>query len=83
MKLVEIVGYVGYLKALASMVYKFLDKKTGLRAGVRVNEQLAKELNKLVIKKFKKKVYARFKDNICAADLAEIESLSSKNKNIK
>ena len=28
-------------------------------------------------------VYARFKDNIWAADLAEIISLSSKNKNIK
>ena len=32
---------------------------------VRVNEQLAKELYKPVIKKFKRrKVYARFKDNI-------------------
>ena len=31
-------------------------------------------------KKEKKKVYARFKDNIWAADLAQIESLSSKNK---
>ena len=29
------------------------------------------------------KVYARFKDNICAADLAEMGSLSSKNKNVK
>ena len=50
---------------------------------VSVNE-LAEELHKPVIKKFKRrKVYARFKDNIWAADLAEMESLSSKNKNVK
>ena len=49
-----------------------------------VSEQLAEELHKPVIKKFKRrKVYARFKDNIWAADLAEMESLSSKNKNVK
>ena len=35
-------------------------------------------------KKFKRRnIYARFKDNIRAADLAEMESLSSKNKNVK
>ena len=64
------------------MVYKFFDKKTGLVIGV--NEQLAEELHKPVIKKFKRrKVYARFKDNIWASDLAEIGSLSSKNKNVE
>ena len=64
------------------MVYKFFDKKTG--SGISVNEELAEELRKPVIKKFKKrKVYARFKDNIWAADLAEMGSLSSKNKNVK
>ena len=72
------------------MVYKFFDKKTRSgaiatsRAGVSVNEQLAEELHKPVTKKFKRrKVYARFKDNIWAADLSEVESLSSKNKNVK
>ena len=75
-------NYDGYQRALASMVYNFCDKKTASR--VRVNEQLAEELHKPVIKKFKRtKVYARFKDNIWAADLAEMESLSSKNKNVK
>ena len=75
-------GFNGYQRALASMVYKVFDKKIGL--GVSVNEQLAEELHKPVIKKFKRrKVYARFKDNIWAADLAEMESLSSKNKNVK
>ena len=56
--------------------------KTGLR--ISINEQLAEELYKPVIKKLKRrKVYASFKDNIWAADLAEMESLSSKNKNDK
>ena len=49
-----------------------------------VNEQLAKELHKPVIKEFKRrKVYVRFKDYIWAADLAEMESVSSKNNNVK
>ena len=49
-----------------------------------VNEQLAEKLHKPVIKKFKRrKVYARFKGNNLASDLAEMESLSSKNKNVK
>ena len=70
------------------MVYKFFDKKTGSgvigKAGVSVNEQLAEELHKPVIKKLKRrKVYARFKDNIWAADLAEMESFSSKNNYVK
>ena len=57
-------------------------KKAG--SGVSVSEQLAKELHKPVNKKFKRrKVFARFKDNIWAADLAEMESLSSKNKSVK
>ena len=56
-------NYDGYQRALARMVYKFCDKKTG--SGTSVNEQLAKELHKSVIKKLKRrKVYARFKDNI-------------------
>ena len=63
------------------MVYKFFDKKTG--SGISVSEQLAEELHNTVIKKFKRrKVYTRFKDNIWTAGLAEVESLSSKNKNI-
>ena len=54
------------------------DNKIG--SGISINEQLAEELHKPVIKKFKRrKVYVTFKDNICAADLAEMESLSSKN----
>ena len=64
------------------MVYKSFDKKT--ESGVNVNEQPAEELHKTVIKKLKRrKVYARFKDNNWRADLAEMGSLSSRNKNVK
>ena len=53
------------------MVYKLFDKKA--RSDGSVNEQLAKELHKPVVKKLKRRiVYARFKINIWADDLAEI-----------
>ena len=46
-------GYYRYHTALASLVYKFFDKKTW--SGVSVNEQLAEELPKPVTKKNRKK----------------------------
>ena len=55
----------------------FFGKKTVLGAKANVNEELAPELHKPEIKKLKKKVYARFKDNIWATDLAEVKLLSS------
>ena len=74
--------YDGYQRALASVVHKFFDKKIGFE--VSVNEQLLEELHKPGIKKFeRRKICARFKDNIWTADLAEMESLSSKNRNVK
>ena len=61
------------------MAYKFSDKKTGSR--VNINEQLAEEVHKPVIKKSKRrKVYTRFKATIWTAGLAKMESLSSMNK---
>ena len=49
-----------------------------------VDSILAVELNKSVIRKFKKrKVYSQFKDNIWGVDLADMQSLSRKNKGIK
>ena len=70
-------GYGRYQRQLASMVYNFFHKKTGSRASV--NKQLAEELHKPVTKKLKRrKVYARW-----ATDVAEMRSLSSKNKNVK
>ena len=89
MKLLEIVNMMDKKRALARMVYKFFDKKPGSaatvagKAGVSVNEQLIEELHKPIIKKFKRKAYENFKDNIWAADLSKMESLSSKNRNIK
>ena len=50
--------YDGYQRGLASMVYKFFDKKSkggGVNIPLEFNEQLAKELQKPIIRKFKKR----------------------------
>ena len=48
------------------------------------NEQLAKELHKPIIRKFKKrKVYSIFKDNIWGADLADMQLTSKFNKGFR
>ena len=75
--------YDGYQRGLARMVYKFFDKKsTG--SGVSSSSILADELHKPIIKKFKKrKIYSKFKDNLWGVDLADMQSLSRKNKGIK
>ena len=66
--------YNGYQRGLASLVYKSFDKKTsgsGIKP-VPQNEQLAEELHKPIMRKFKtKKVYSPFKDNIWGDDLAD------------
>ena len=77
------------------MVYKFFDKKTA-GSGVTTlakksaiksipqNEQLAEELHKPIIRKFKKrKVYSAFKDNIWGADLADMQLISKFNKGFR
>ena len=56
------------------MVYKFFDKKSK-GAGIKSmsNQQLANELHKPIIKKFRKrKVHSSFKDNIWVVDLADM-----------
>ena len=77
--------YDGYQKGLASMVYKFFNKKSkGSGITNESNYQLANELHKSIIKKFKKrKVYSSFKDNIWGVNLADMQSLSKYNKAIK
>ena len=77
--------YGGYQRGLASMVYKFFDKKSmGSGMAKSSSSILADELHKPVIKKFNKgKVYSQFKDNIWGVDLAHMQSLSRKNKGIK
>ena len=77
--------YDGYQRGLASMVYKFFDKKSsGSGIANEPNYQLANELHKPIIRKFKKrKVYSSFRDNIWGVDLADMQSLSRYNKGIK
>ena len=73
------------------MVYKFFDTKfaslnkyTGSGIAKEPNYQLADELHKPVIRKFKKrKVYLSFRDNIRGVDLADMQSLSKYNKGNK
>ena len=77
--------YDGYQRGLASMVYKFFDKKTS-GSGVKSmsNQQLAEELHKPIITKFKKrKVYSSFKENIWSGDLADMQSISKFNEGFR
>ena len=68
------------------MVYKSFDKKTagnGVKS-ILQNEQLAEELHKPIIRKFKKgEVYSAFKDNVWAADLADMQLISKFNKGFR
>ena len=77
--------YDGYQRGLASMVYKFFDKKSsGSGITNEPNYQLANELHKSIIKKFKKrKVYSSFRDSILGVNLTDMQSLSKYNKGIK
>ena len=77
--------YDEYQRGLASMVYKFFDKKTS-GSGIKSmpNQQLADELHKPIIRKFKKrKVYSSFRDNIWGVDLANMQLISKFNKGIR
>ena len=48
------------------------------------NQQLADELHKPIIRKFKRlKVYSSFKDNVWGADLSDMQSISKYNKGIR
>ena len=79
------------------MVYKFFDKKSASGSGTILankfafknmsNEQLAKELHKPMIRKFKKRhlknVYSSIKDNIWGAYLSNMQLISKFNKGIR
>ena len=81
---------------LASMVYRFFDKKSpggavtcawsdpstmrdaqdksAIENKILQNQELAEELYKPIIRKFEKwKVHSSFTDNICGADLADMQ----------
>ena len=76
------------------MIYNFFDKKTkgsdvtlankSVIKSIPQNEKLAEEIHKPIIRKFKNsKVYSAFKDNIWAADLADIQLISKFNNGFK
>ena len=76
------------------MVYNFFDSKVAhldkgkgkvmSGKGIKNDKILAEELHKSVIKKCnKRKVYSQFRDNIWGVDLADMQSVSKKNKGIK
>ena len=83
-------NYGAYQRGLASVVYKFFNKKSA-GSGVATlvnksmpNQQLANELQKPFIRKFKnRRVYASFKDNIWSVDLADMQLISKCNKGIR
>ena len=69
---------------------KFFDKETKgsgvtlANKSIPQNEQLAEELHKPIIGKFKRReVYSAFKDNNWAADLADMQLISKFNKGFK
>ena len=86
-------GY--YQRGLASVAYKFFDKKSdsladksakgsGFNNEIKQNKQLGEELHKPVIRNFKKRrFYSSFKDNIWSADLTDMQLISGFNKGIK
>ena len=71
------------------MVYKFFDKLSAGSGKAKSRAEpssliLADELHQPVIIKFnKRKIYSQFKDNIWGVDLADMQSVSKKNKGIK
>ena len=81
--------YDGYQRELASIVYNFFDKQS---AGgdidnnneIKQNLQLAEELHKPIIRKFKKRIiYSGFRDNIWGTDLADMQLISKFNKEFR
>ena len=80
-------AYDGYQRGLASMIYKFFDKKStgsSVDCEIKQNIQLAKELHKPITRKFEKReVYSSFRDNIWGADLGDIQLISKFNKGFR
>ena len=87
--------YDGYhiIRELASMVVKFFNTKstsladksaTGCGIKSMPNQQLANELHKPIIRKFKRrKAYSSFKDNIWGLDLADMQLICKHYKGIR
>ena len=82
----KISEYDGYQRVLASMVYKFFDKEASVSGAENENisnNELAEELHKPIIRKFKKReLQSPFIDNIWGDDLADMQLISKFNKEI-
>ena len=77
----------GYQRRLASIVYKYFDKKTsagGIKNEKTSNKELAEELRKPILRKFnKQKVHSSFISNFWGANLADIQLLNKLNKGVR
>ena len=92
-KIASDLKYDGYQRGLASMVYKFFDKKSSgsgvaallaNKSATEPNYQLANELHRQIMRKFNRQnIYSSFRDNIWGVDLADMETLSKYNKETK
>ena len=87
--------YDGYQRKLASMVYKFSDRKTkgsdvttlANKSDIKSipqNKQLAAELHRPIIRKFKKRrVRSAYKNYAWAVDLADMQLISKSNEGFR
>ena len=79
---------MGIKRGLASMVYKFFDKKSQkvvvlIYRWSLMKSQLKNYTNQLLENLKKRIVYSRFKDNIWGADLADIQLISKFDKGFR
>ena len=76
-----------YQCRLASMMYKFFDKKitgSGIKNEIKSDQQFGEELHKAIIRKFEKgKAHSSFIDNSWVADLADMQLISIFNKGFR
>ena len=79
--------YDRYQRGLASMVYKFLDKKSSggtVKNEIISNKELEEELRNPINRKCnKKKVHSSFIDNIWGTDLADMQLVRKFNKEFR
>ena len=87
--------YDGYQRKLVSMVYKFFDRKTkgsdvttlANKSDIKSipqNKQLAAELHKPIVRKFKKRrVRSAYKNYAWAVDLADMQLISKSNEGFR
>ena len=76
--------FTNFLTKKAVSKASFKNVGSGVNIPLESNEELAEELQKPIIRKFKKRaVYSRSKDNIWGADLADMQLISKFNKGFR